>query len=96
MISKQSRREKSRLIESNDRRIVHYIFNPGQPTKISPFTRKFTKIIEGAEELAEFETEIKYGNQQNYGNKQIDGNKQKYGDEPKYGNRQKYGTKIWE
>ena len=55
MISKQSRREKSRLIESNDRRIVNYIFNPGQPTKISPFTRKFTKIIEGAEELAEFE-----------------------------------------
>jgi hypothetical protein len=55
MISKQSRREKSRLIESNDRRIVHFIFNPGQPTKISPFTRKFVKIIEGAEELAEFE-----------------------------------------
>lgn len=55
MISTQKRREKSRLIESNDRRIVHCIFNPGQSTKISPFTRKFVKIIEGAEELAEFD-----------------------------------------
>ena len=31
MIAKQTRREKSRLIESVDRRIVHFIFNPAQP-----------------------------------------------------------------
>ena len=55
MISKQNRREKSRLIESVDRRIVHFIFNPGQPTKVSPFTRKFIKLCEGPDELAEFE-----------------------------------------
>ena len=55
MVSKQSRREKSRLIESSDRRIVHFIFNPGQPVKISPFTRKFVKMIKGPGELEEFE-----------------------------------------
>lgn len=55
MTQKQSRREKSRLIESADRRIVHFVFNPGQPCKISPFTRKFVKLMEGTEELEEFE-----------------------------------------
>ena len=55
MASKCARREKSRLIESADRRIVHFIFNPGQPVKISPFTRKFAKLIEGREALEEFE-----------------------------------------
>ena len=55
MYAKQNRREKSRLIESTDRRIVHFIFNPGQPSKVSPFTRKFIKFLEGPEELREFE-----------------------------------------
>ena len=55
MFAKQNRREKSRLIESADRRIVHFIFNPGQPSKMSPFTRKFIKFLEGPEELSEFE-----------------------------------------
>ena len=55
MLAKQNRREKSRLIESADRRIVHFIFNPNQPVKISPFTRKFVKLMEGPEELEEFE-----------------------------------------
>jgi len=45
------------LIESADRRIVHFIFNPGQPSKMSPFTRKFTKLCEGPEVLEEFEKE---------------------------------------
>ena len=57
MIAKQTRREKSRLIESADRRIVHFIFNPGQPSKMSPFTRKFLKVCEGQEALEEFEKE---------------------------------------
>jgi hypothetical protein len=55
MAEKQNRREKSRLIESVDRRIVHFIFNPGQPVKISPFTRKLVKFLEGPEVLEEFE-----------------------------------------
>mmetsp|Transcript_27577 Transcript_27577/g.34233 ORF Transcript_27577/g.34233 Transcript_27577/m.34233 type:complete len:282 (+) Transcript_27577:761-1606(+) len=55
MIAKQSSREKSRLIESVDRRIVHFIFNPGQKSKISPFTRKLVKLMEGPAELEEFE-----------------------------------------
>jgi len=58
MVAKQTRREKSRLIESSDRRIVHFIFNPGQPVKQSPFTRKFLKMIEGPEVLAEFDARI--------------------------------------
>ena len=49
------RREKSRLIESAGQRIVHFIFNPGHTPKISPFTRKFVKLMEGPEELQEFE-----------------------------------------
>ena len=57
MIAKQNRLQKSRLIESADRRIVHFIFNPGQPVKVSPFTRKFIKMMEGADTLAEFEKE---------------------------------------
>ena len=55
MQAKQNRREKSRLIESVDRRIVHFIFNPGQPVKVSPFSRKLIKFLEGSEELSEFE-----------------------------------------
>ena len=63
MIAKQTRREKSRLIESADRRIVHFIFNPSQPSeengghpvKQSPFTRKFTQLLEGPEVLEAFE-----------------------------------------
>ena len=57
MIAKQTRREKSRLIESVDRRIVHFIFSPGQPSKMTPFTRKFIKLCEGFEVLEEFEAE---------------------------------------
>lgn len=34
---------------------MHFIFNPGQPTKVSPFTRKFVKLMEGPEALVEFE-----------------------------------------
>ena len=45
------------MIESADRRIVHFIFNPGQPSKMSPFTRKFIKLCEGPEALEEFEKE---------------------------------------
>ena len=63
MIAKQTRREKSRLIESADRRIVHFIFNPSQPdedkggcpVKQSPFTRKFVQLLEGPEVLEAFE-----------------------------------------
>lgn len=31
MVAKNARREKSRAIESADRRIVHFIFDPQQP-----------------------------------------------------------------
>jgi len=46
-------REKSRQIESRDKRVVHFIFNTGLPTKVSPFARKYAKFLDGS--LAEFE-----------------------------------------
>ena len=38
MVAKNARREKSRAIESADRRIVHFIFDPQQPIQMTPFT----------------------------------------------------------
>ena len=55
MAQKQAKREKARAIESADKRIVHFIFNPLQPVPISPFTRKFEKLLDGS--LEEFERE---------------------------------------
>lgn len=46
-------REKSRAIESKDKRVVHFLFNTGLPTKISPFARKYSKFMDGS--LAAFE-----------------------------------------
>jgi hypothetical protein len=40
-------RAQGRTIESNNRRIVHFMFNPGQPVKMTPFTKKFTRYLEG-------------------------------------------------
>ena len=45
-------REKSRIIESIDRRNVHFIFDPQQETTETPFSKKFTKLM--SEELDEF------------------------------------------
>ena len=46
-------REKSRIIESSDRRIVHFIFNPQQENTETPFSKKFNKLMN--EELDEFQ-----------------------------------------
>ena len=46
-------REKSRAIESKDKRVVHFLFSTGLPTKVSPFARKYSKFLDGS--LAEFE-----------------------------------------
>ena len=40
-------REKSRQIESRDKRTVHFLFNPNVPSKMSPFARKYLKYREG-------------------------------------------------
>lgn len=55
MVAKNARREKSRAIESADRRIVHFIFDPQQPRDNTPFTQKFQLLMKGANELAEQE-----------------------------------------
>lgn len=45
-------REKGRVIESKDKRLVHFLFDSGQPYKMSPFARRYTMFIEkGNEEL---------------------------------------------
>ena len=51
------KKEKVRQIESNVARTVHYIFNPHVPPKITPFTRKYVKLMDGT--LTEFENEEK-------------------------------------
>jgi hypothetical protein len=49
---------KSRQIESKDRRTIHFLFNPGVPSKISPFARNLQRFLEGTlEELEEQEKE---------------------------------------
>jgi hypothetical protein len=40
-------KEKSRQIESKDKRTVHFLFNTGVPSKISPFARKFEYFLDG-------------------------------------------------
>lgn len=35
------------MIESKERRIVHFLFNPGFPGKISPFARRLRRTLEG-------------------------------------------------
>ena len=46
------KRERSRIIESADKRIVHFIFDPQQVCKETPFSKKFVKMMAG--ELDEF------------------------------------------
>jgi len=48
---------KTRLIESKDKRIVHFMFNPGVTATISPFCRKYSKHLDGS--LEDFEREEK-------------------------------------
>lgn len=49
------RKEKVRQIESNERRTIHFLFNPGTPSKITSFTRKYVRLLDGS--LEEFERE---------------------------------------
>jgi hypothetical protein len=45
------------VIESKDKRIVHFLFKPNVPTKESPFARKYKRFIDGT--LEEFDKEEK-------------------------------------
>ena len=45
------------MIESNERRIIHFIFNPKVPLLETPFVRKYQKLLDGS--LEEFDTEEK-------------------------------------
>jgi hypothetical protein len=42
------KKDKFRMIESKDRRIVHFLFNPGFGGKISPFARRFKRFMDGS------------------------------------------------
>lgn len=43
------------MIESKERRTVHFLFNPGVPSVITPFARKYVRLLDGS--LKEFEDE---------------------------------------
>lgn len=55
MKSTAALREATRVIESTDRRIVHFVFNPNQKNKVSPFTKKFNLLMNNDLEEAERE-----------------------------------------
>lgn len=42
------KKEKFRIIESKDKRIVHFLFNPNVPVTISPFARKYKRFLDGS------------------------------------------------
>ena len=51
------KKEKFRIIESKDRRIVHFLFKPNVKSKISAFARKYKRFLDGS--LEEFDNEEK-------------------------------------
>lgn len=51
------KKEKFRVIESKDKRIVHFLFKPNVPTKESAFARKYKRFIDGT--LEEFDKKEK-------------------------------------
>lgn len=55
MKSKAVLREATRVIESAHKRIVHFVFNPKQKLKVTPFTKKFNLLLTG--DLEQFEIE---------------------------------------
>ena len=56
MTIKNANRATSRLIESSDRRIVHFIFDPKQQATETEFSKKFQKLIDN--NLAAFEKQV--------------------------------------
>ena len=50
---RQLRNARARAIESAEERSVHFMFNPGNKVPVTPFTKKFTKMMDGS--LEEFE-----------------------------------------
>ena len=59
---KLQRKEKVRRIESASERTVHYIFNSGVPSKITPFTRKYKRLLDGTLEQFEEQENEKFAN----------------------------------
>jgi hypothetical protein len=53
--SKLQKKEKIRRIESTNERTVHFLLNPNVTCKITPFTRKYKRLLEGVDRLREFE-----------------------------------------
>lgn len=53
MAIKNANRANTRLIESIDKRIVHFIFNPKQKATETSFSQKFQKLIKNELEFFE-------------------------------------------
>ena len=53
----RQKKEKVRMIESKDKRIIHFLFNPKVPVQETNFSRKYIKLLDGS--MDEFENEEK-------------------------------------
>jgi hypothetical protein len=60
MKAKALLREATRVIESTNKRIVHFIFNPHQRVKQTPFIKKLTLMLSGDLEQHEVEEHEKF------------------------------------
>lgn len=80
------KKAKFRMIESKDRRIVHFLFDTGRPCKISPFARKLTRFLDGTlEQLTEEENEKMQDYASRYANEELEEDEKSpivYGDSP--------------
>ena len=77
MAAKAAAREATRFIESDSQRVVHFIFNPMSSCKITPFTRKFKLLMEGALEDFEKDEHERFENYlKNYIDETLDENEQ--------------------
>lgn len=54
----RSKQQQMRMIESADKRIVHFLFNPKVPIKETPFAKHYKRLLDGTlEELGNEENE---------------------------------------
>lgn len=59
-MAKAKAKQETRVIESKDRRIVHFVFDPKQRAKQTPFCKKFNQWLAGDIEAAELEEQEKF------------------------------------
>lgn len=61
MVSNITKKDKVLQVESRSTRTVHFIFDHGQKTKVTPFTRKYLRLLDGSLKQFEEEENDKFG-----------------------------------